>query len=508
MRTRAKLLLLFTFITFLSPSISHALDIPLLTWERGRQQEIVLGGEEERIEWTITLEGQGIEPITFRKSTPNEAGYFVYVADIPADLPLGAYTLSTEGMGLPKNVVASVNVIDNFFFSITNVPRDLIFVIALFNFAVASFSVLRASRYARLRPVNSYLDELQEANQASLFVGRFLRLRMRMTSTLRESIFKYFVNYDQQMLTKTHPTLPLLMPMLGLGLVAFITLQIESNEEISRVPALVLALVSVLGLFDLFSATIVSALFWATQLALGNVTTFRDAMVLVSVALLWILPGLLRNIYHQALTVKSRDDGESSEAGGSFFAVIVATGTFFFANKLIDSVLISVTTNRDVSIVLLLIIAVAAFVRLIIDGRGSANKVAEAEQFQIARVSSPLTAFLIFSLLFGYGYMWSEDAEKSLLFAGLFALPFLLLAVRLTEILIPRLANVPRSIVLESILVAGVSAAIYLPIRNLPLLGDEKSQLFMLLCAIPTLIHSLYSALADHADRARKIETE
>jgi len=329
-----------------------------------------------------------------------------------------------------------------------------------------------------------------------------------MIATLRESIFKYFVNYDQQMLSKTNPSLPLLMPILGLGVVSFITLQIESNGDISRVPALVLALVSVLGIFDLFSASIISAVFWASQLALGNVTTFRDAMVLVSVALLWILPGLMRSIYHQALTAKVTDDGEISGAGGSFFAVIVATVTFFFANKLIDSVLISVTTNRDVSIVLLLIIAVAAFVRLIIDGRGSENRVEGVEKFQIARVSSPLTAFLIFSLLFGYGYMWSENAEKSLLFAALFALPFLLLAVRLTEILIPRLANAPRSIVLESILVAGISAAIYLPIRNLPLLGDDKSQLFMLLCAIPTLIHSLYSALADHADRARKIETE
>ena len=84
----------------------------------------------------------------------------------------------------------------------------------------------------------------------------------------------------------------------------------------------------------------------------------------------------------------------------------------------------------------------------------------------------------------------------------------LLLAVRFTEILIPKLAGMPRNIVLESLAVAGISAAIYIPIRNLPLLGDQKSQLFMLLCAIPTLLHSLYSALADHAERVRKLETQ
>jgi len=508
MRTKARFLLLFAVFSLTFPSLAQALDIPLLTWERGRQQEIVLGGEESRIEWTITLEGQGIEPIAFSKSSPNEAGYFVYVADIPADLPLGAYTLSTEGMGLPKNVVASVNVIDNFFFSITNVPRDLIFVIALFNFAVASFSVLRASKYARLRPVRSYLDELQEANLASGVIGRFLRLRTRMTSTLRESIFKYFVNYDQQMLTKINPSLPLLLPIAGIGLITFTTLQIESYGEISRVPALLLALMSLIGLFDLFSATILAALFWFTQLALGNVTTFRDAMVLISVALMWILPGLLRNVYHQALSSKGKEESSSVQGGGTFFAVIVAVATFFFANKLVDSVLISVTTNRDVSVILLAIVAVAAVARLLMDSRASESEEGLLEEFKIARVSSPFMAFMIFTVLFGYGYMWSEDSEKSLLFAGLFAFPFLLLAVRFTEILIPKLANMPRSIIIESLAVSAISAALYLPIRNLPLLGDEKSQLFMLLCAIPTLIHSVYSALADHAERVRKIESQ
>jgi len=507
MGTKARILLLLVVFSFLAPATANALDIPLLTWERGRQQEIVLGGEESRIEWTIRLEGQGIEPILFRKSTPNEAGYFVYVADIPADLPLGAYTLSTEGMGLPKNVVASVNVIDNFFFSITNVPRDLIFVIALFNFAVASFSVLRASRYSRLHPIPSYLDELQGANKASGVTGKFLRLRTRISATLRESIFKYFVNYDQHVLARINPTLPLLLPLLGLVLVFFTALQVESYGDISRVPALLLALLSLIGLFDLFSATILSAVFWFTQLALGNVTSFRDAMVMISVALMWVLPGLLRNVYHQALSSRGKD-GSSNFQGGVFFAVIVAVATFFFANKLIDSVLISVTTNRDVSAILLMIVGVASVARLLMDGKADESDKLAQEKFNIARVSSPFMAFIMFTLLFGYGYMWSEDSERSLLFAGLFAFPFLLLAVRFTEILIPKLAGMPRNIVLESLAVAGISAAIYIPIRNLPLLGDQKSQLFMLLCAIPTLLHSLYSALADHAERVRKLETQ
>ena len=41
---RMKALGIFLITLLLSPIAAQAFDIPLLTWERGRQQQVVLGG--------------------------------------------------------------------------------------------------------------------------------------------------------------------------------------------------------------------------------------------------------------------------------------------------------------------------------------------------------------------------------------------------------------------------------------------------------------------------------
>ncbi|MGA0857457.1 MAG: hypothetical protein ACO3P3_04760, partial [Candidatus Nanopelagicales bacterium] len=472
MRIKLALVAFLASAASLIPFSASAFDIPLLTWERGREQELVLGGEQDRIEWTIRLEGQGIEPLVFRKSSPNEAGYFVYVVDLPSTLPLGAYTLTTEGMGLPKTIVASVNVIDNFFFSITNVPRDLIFVIALFNFAVATLSTFRSLRYARLRPVKTYLSEIQEIEQLSPSLAvRFLRLRTRLSGSLRESMFKYFVIRDQQALFSTSPTLPIVLPILGMVSMGFLIAQVETYGDLSRTPSVALSLIAIIGLFDLFSATFLAGIFWFSQIILGNVTSFRDGMVLVSVGLFWTLPGLFRNIYMESMNSIGNSRAQNRKLLALLFCPTISTIGFFFLNKLIDSVLISVTSNRNVEFSILAFVFVASTLRSFLDLRFMLRSDSTGDFFNVARVASPVTAFTIMLLLYGYGYMWSEDAEKSLLFAGLFSLPFLLLSIRLNEILILRLARVPRSIFIEPALVCLLSAALYFPIRNLPLLG-------------------------------------
>ena len=57
---RAKIIAaLALLLTFLAPTFASAVDIPLLTWERGRVQEVVLGGGAYNNKWVVTLEGNG-----------------------------------------------------------------------------------------------------------------------------------------------------------------------------------------------------------------------------------------------------------------------------------------------------------------------------------------------------------------------------------------------------------------------------------------------------------------
>jgi hypothetical protein len=94
---RAKLIALALIAIFIAPTAAQAFDIPLLTWERGREQQVVLGGGAYTQKWVVTLEGNGQPSKTFTASDKNAAGYVVYSLFIPADFPTGAYSIDTNG---------------------------------------------------------------------------------------------------------------------------------------------------------------------------------------------------------------------------------------------------------------------------------------------------------------------------------------------------------------------------------------------------------------------------
>jgi hypothetical protein len=56
------------------PSSVAASDIPLLSWERGKEQNIVLGGYTSQSSWAIQLVADGQTPLQFSKSTANKDG--------------------------------------------------------------------------------------------------------------------------------------------------------------------------------------------------------------------------------------------------------------------------------------------------------------------------------------------------------------------------------------------------------------------------------------------------
>ena len=53
---RLKLIgLLAAALAVIAPTVATAIDIPLLTWERGRVQEVVLGGGAFSNHWTLEI---------------------------------------------------------------------------------------------------------------------------------------------------------------------------------------------------------------------------------------------------------------------------------------------------------------------------------------------------------------------------------------------------------------------------------------------------------------------
>ena len=154
-----KLLKVVLALIFVFGAIPNAVaaDIPSLTWERGKEQNIVLGGNSIPASWSITMsdENDG-NALTFIRSKPNAQGYLVYRVAIPADYPIGYYAVKVYGEGSTAgSLVAGINIIGMRTYSITQIPTDLRNIILWLVLVITSFSTMRSKKYSK----HSYLRQ-------------------------------------------------------------------------------------------------------------------------------------------------------------------------------------------------------------------------------------------------------------------------------------------------------------------------------------------------------------
>jgi hypothetical protein len=147
---------LLALLTFgLGAPAASAADIPLLTWERGKEQNIVMGNTDIPSTWTIKLVGDGYQPITFRVSTKAADGTIVYSVQLPNEIPIGIYSVQVfDTQGQLSTIVAGVDVINLQTFEVVSIPSPLKFLLLSIVFLIASITTLRSKKYANLSYVH------------------------------------------------------------------------------------------------------------------------------------------------------------------------------------------------------------------------------------------------------------------------------------------------------------------------------------------------------------------
>jgi hypothetical protein len=147
---KLSLALLLTMIFLAITPVTNAAEIPLLSWERGKQQNIVLGGPSTGSGWKIFLVAEGQADREFSASVPNSAGYIVYSIDLPKNLALGGYSVEARANGSPDSAVAAVNVIERSYYTISSIPTDLRLLFSFYAIIISSFAIIRARKYSYL----------------------------------------------------------------------------------------------------------------------------------------------------------------------------------------------------------------------------------------------------------------------------------------------------------------------------------------------------------------------
>ena len=506
---RLKIIALALIAIVLAPTAAQAFDIPLLTWERGREQQVVLGGGAYTQTWIVTLEGNGQPVQRFTASDKNAAGYVVYSLFIPADFPTGAYSVVTNGKGSPRTVVAGISLIEAQTNTVTTHLFDLTLIIAIFVFLTGIVSTIRARKYTFI-PLRStqvlprLTDPILDADQN--FWDRLekapYRLRVQSLLSLRPSLLRFLLIREGEVAHRISTNLYGISPLVGLIAGAIAGIEVGRNDGLASTPMTIFIIVAAIAIFDAFAGVAATLGFWAVELFTGNITSFRDVLIALAVGIAWVGPSLFAALLRETI---NRDFEPQSIRGADpikFLGVIgsslVGAGVFYFGHALINSVIYTDHALRSLTIVQVLIVGAMLLIRGFADSiileRGTTAETRD-ESFVIARVSSPVTAFAVLAMNFAFVYIWTESAARAFMVAALFALPYFLIFIRFNRVSFVKTSRIPRNILLESAVISAIAFIVFRQISLKPLLLDQRADLLLLLAGVAPVIHAIYSAI-------------
>ena len=492
-----------------APTVAQAFDIPLLTWERGREQQVVLGGGAYTQSWTVTLEGNGVAPLTFTPSEKNEAGYVVYSLKVPADLPTGAYSIVTIGKGSPRTVVAGVNLIEAQTRTVASNLFDLTLIIAIFVFLTGIVSTIRARKYqfipfASTQVLPRLTDPIVDTEEN--FWDRLerapYRIRVQSLLSLRPSLLRFLLIREGEVSHRISKNLYGVMPIVGLIAGAVAAVEVGRNGGLATTPITIFIIVAAIAIFDGFAGVAATLGYWALQLFTGNITSFRDVLIAIAIGIAWVGPSLfaalLREVINRDFTARTIGRSDPIKFLGVIGSSCVGAGVFYFGHSLVNSVIYTEANLRALALIHVAIVGVMLLVRgfadgLVLDSKSEAET--RDESFFISRVSSPVTALFVLALVFAFVYIWTESASRAALVAAIFSLPYFLIFIRFNKISFIKTERIHRNIILESAVISGIAFIVFRQISLKPLLLDQRAGLLLLLAGIAPVIHSLYSAI-------------
>jgi len=508
--------LLSIIFLLIGSSAAQAVDVPDLSWERGREQSITLGGDTSSVLWSISLEGMG-NALKFDRSSTSGSGFIVYSVDIPEDLAVGRYQVIVRGPNAPASTTAYVNILESVSYDPLSDPRGIGVI------AVAAYTLL--AFFAGNKNESESTDQQEEDEDASAlgsvdtnYQGIKIKHRGRgddstfartnfarkidgwrhlaVLTMARRSPLTMRVSADGSYLQAVMGPIALVLPILGLSLGGAMGYSTDiANSLIPTSLALVLLIV-VIGILDAFSGILAFTSYLALVLIRGGVDNVADVRTLLGFSLLLFTPSLAAGATRPLR--RARDDWDLWERVTDF---LVSTLLTTWAIKSMVLALDGFARQKtEIAIHSTLIAAVGGafiLIRYGLEEFVSRYAPARMEYMTPAKVASQdfdsflitlaMRAAIFIFFMFGFfGLTWQ-----------IFAAVAILVIPSLLKRFDSRLPNIP---VLFQIIPGGVPSIVVMSfigfafsnwVNTLPLLAEDKTKTIVLITSIPGLIIGL-----------------
>jgi hypothetical protein len=509
-------LLSFIFL-FIGTSAAQAVDVPDLSWERGRQQSVTLGGETKSVLWSISLEGFG-QSLPFARSSVNDAGFIVYSVEVPENLPVGRYQIVVRGPNSPATTTGYVNILNTVAYDPLSDPRGVGVI------AVAAFTLLAFFASNKSESENSEQKEEEEEDSSALgsvdtsYQGIKIKhrgpgddsvfVRSNFARTLdgwrhvavltmaRRSPLTMRVSADGSYLQAILGPLAIALPATGIALGAWLGIISDvSNSLIPTSLALVLFIV-IVGILDAFSGLLAFVSYLIVILARGGVDNVADIRTLLGFSLLLFTPSLAAGATRPLR--RARDDWDGWER---ITDVLVSTLLTTWAIKSIVLALDGFARQKtELATHSTFIAAVGGsfiFIRYLLEEFVSRYAPARMEYMTPAKVASQdFDSFLI------------TQAVRAGLFIffmiGFFGLTwqiFAAVAILVVPSILKRFdSNLPNVPLLFQLIPGGVPSIVVMSfvgfmfsnwVNTLPLLAEDKTKTIVIITSIPGLVIGL-----------------
>ena len=491
------------------PYSAIAADIPLLTWERGRQHQVVIAEGDLNRDWQVTIEGNGQPALEFIGSTKDSKGFVVHSVSIPADFPLGSYSIVTLEDGQDRKVIAGIRIIGAVSRTAASDLLDLTAIVVIFIMLTTITSVIRARKYSFI-PFQStqvlprITDPVFEddRNFWTRLEAAPYRVRVNWLTSFKPSLLRFLLIREGEMTHRLSRNYYGISPLIGLIAGSIAGVQVNRDSGIAGTSTMLFLVLALLAVIDAFAGIAMTLGFWAVLLFSGNVTSLRDILIALSIGIAWVGPSLYAALLRESI---ARDFTKDNVTRSNLARAIAVLGSaligalvFYFGQILLQSIIYIEAPNLKVNLMHLAIVAVALIVRGVADdlviNRPSSQERRD-ESFFIARVTSPMTALLVASAILIFNYAWTRSLTKSFFVALIFSLPYLFSFIRFNKIKTLPLEKFSRNLLLETALLAAITFIIFRQISISPLILEERVQLLLLIAGVAPALHALLSTI-------------
>jgi hypothetical protein len=503
---RNKLLAAFLLGFYLVVSIptAKAADLPVLTWERGKEHNIVLGGSNVQ-SWQMVLHSTNKADLVFNKSKPNKRGFIVFSLNVPADYELGTYTVQTKQTTTEPSVVAGIRLIELTSYNLIQIPIKLFVILFVMIFLISTLSILRMPKYEQIQ----YLKEKRKVVLPNI-LGRVYGLRNSSVESIRKSLFKFLITREGELLHKISPLAWALVPILSVVLGCYVGASTRVSGGVSHVSVVLFVFTAILGIFDPYSGFMATAGFIFAQGVLANVLSIRSLMGLVAVGTAWIGPGIISSLYRQML----EKDGYISRFTKflpDLFSSVIGAFIFILAELLANSFTNHIGSFGVDRLYIPVFMGVVIFIRIKFEKYLFRNIHIGGDSYQVRtltlpRVISPRTVLFIALYLAGISYVWTQSVPFTLSSALILSIPLVLLLVRFGSPRFERLKSIQRNIVGEGVVLCLLAYGVFTYIQSMPLDVIQKGRYFIIYSALLLIAHAIYSSICDTSTRDKVVE--